>query len=361
MTSRFTLLAPWWAIWLANAAAMTATLTVLAFVTLPKMLTAAAWPFNVVALVLAGLVLGVFAPIAQQPMRHAYANSLTGLSPTQRRQAVTALRRNDIPSDPAVLTAAVRVGALHMAYLDRLSQPQKTAKRWLPAICILNGATQFWSHHPRMGFLWLGLTLYYLAYNPFVARRWQQLGPRVERLRAAATDVPQAQTALTETAGGVTRPRRRMWAIWAMIAAMAVCFAVAYYLWGSPFWRHSTAAPHGRCDTVDATVTYVSWYPEILRPDTISNDSVQLSQYQDWAAQLHTHAEAERDPELFKRLANVDELAAHAVAVVTDLRTHGGPHPPADVVDAHETDYRTTIATLQDQLSAAKVQCHTQH
>lgn len=55
MVSRFTLLAPWWARWLVNAAASTATLAVVAAAMFPRFPTPAAWQWNAVAVVAAGV------------------------------------------------------------------------------------------------------------------------------------------------------------------------------------------------------------------------------------------------------------------------------------------------------------------
>jgi hypothetical protein len=82
-----------------------------------------------------------------------------------------------------------------------------------------------------------------------------------------------------------------------------------------------------------------------------------LSAYQDWSDHLHTFAQQERDPDLAHRLDTVDSLATHAVAVVRDLRAHAGPGAPADVISAHEIDYRTTVSAIVDQLGAATSDC----
>lgn len=73
---------------------------------------------------------------AQQPMYHAYAAALDGLTRQQRALAVTAVRRDTIPADPAVLAGAIRVGALSRAYLDLVTKSTKAARWWMPAIYI---------------------------------------------------------------------------------------------------------------------------------------------------------------------------------------------------------------------------------
>ncbi len=97
MVSRFTLLAPWWARWLANAAASSATLAVVAAAMFPRFPTAAAWPWNAVAVVAAGVTFAAGQIITQQPMRRTYAAALAGLDRPQQNLALAALRRNDIP------------------------------------------------------------------------------------------------------------------------------------------------------------------------------------------------------------------------------------------------------------------------
>jgi hypothetical protein len=246
-----------------------------------------------------------------------------------------------------------------MAYLEGLTKSQKAVRWWLPPIYVLMALLQFLDHQLRMGLLWLGLALYFGAYFGVLAYRANRLRPRVAQLRAAAATIPEAEAAFTETAGGVPRPPRRLWVTWVLVAALGACYFPAAHFWGS-HTRHETGQ-QDHCAIVDRALKFVNEHPDMLHPERLPTGDPTLSAYQDWSDQLHTFSQQEPDPELVRRLNTVDSLAAHAVAVVRDLRTHGGPASPADVISAHETDYQATISAIVDQLRAATSECKPRH
>jgi hypothetical protein len=241
IAGRFTVLAPFWALWLANAAITVAVFAVIAVAVFPKFPTAAAWPWNVVAVVAAGLIFGLLTTMDQRPMRRGYDAALVGLDRRQRTLAIKAVRGNDIPSDPAVLAAAVRVAALHTTYLSRLLKTQKPIRWWLPPLWMVIAALQFCTHKPRMGAFYLAFAVYFGAYFVLVAYQAKRLPPRVTQLRDAAAALPEAQAALADTADGALTPSRPKLIIWIIVAGMLACFALAEYFWGTP-WGHQTPA-----------------------------------------------------------------------------------------------------------------------
>lgn len=359
MVSRFTLLAPWWARWLANAAASSATLAVVAAAVFPRFPTAAAWPWNAVAVVAAGFATTIGIVATQQPMRRAYTAALAGLDRPQQNLALAALRRNDIPPDPAVLAAAIRAADLQTDSIKRVTTSQKAVRWWLPPLYALMAVLQFFEHQPRMGFFSLGFALYLGAYFAILTYRAKRLPARVAQLRAATATIPEAEAALTDTAGAVPRFPRRLWVTWILIAALVACYFLAQHFWGSPSNHHGLR--HDRCVNVDSALAFVNQHPDMLQPQQLPTGDPTLSAYRDWSDQLHLLAQQERDPELARRLNTVDSLAAHAVAVVRDLRTHAGPASPAEVISAHETDYQTTLSAINDQLRAATSECSPRH
>jgi 4-amino-4-deoxy-L-arabinose transferase-like glycosyltransferase len=107
--------APWWVLWLVNAALFAAALIAICALGLPGF-TDAGWIWPLVSVVGFSLIATALTTIAQRPVQQSYAPAIAGLSLPQRSQAAKALRRGEIPSDPRVLAAAIRVGNLSLAY-----------------------------------------------------------------------------------------------------------------------------------------------------------------------------------------------------------------------------------------------------
>jgi hypothetical protein len=61
------------------------------------------------------LVVGALMAALQEPKHRAYAAALTGLSREQRSGALRSLSGGDIPTDPAVLLAAMEIAAVAAA------------------------------------------------------------------------------------------------------------------------------------------------------------------------------------------------------------------------------------------------------
>lgn len=113
--SRWALLAPWWARWLANAAVTAVLSTAFAALFFPGFSSTAAWQWHAAAMIGAGLAVSAALAYAQQPLRDSYTTLLSGLTHSQQEAAITAVRRGQIPADPVVHAAAIRAGAVSVA------------------------------------------------------------------------------------------------------------------------------------------------------------------------------------------------------------------------------------------------------
>ncbi len=78
-------------------------------VTAPNFLAATGWLWGLIAVVVFSLAFAAPMLVIQNPVRQSYAAALTGLTLQQRTQVMKVLRRGEVPADPHVLAAAIRV------------------------------------------------------------------------------------------------------------------------------------------------------------------------------------------------------------------------------------------------------------
>ena len=354
--SRWGLLTPWWARALLNTAIGAATYTVVAAMLFPSFLTAPAWPWNAAGITALSALSAAAVMYAQQPLYRAYDTALHDLSRQQRAQAVAAVRTDSVPDDPAVLAGAIRVAALGTAYLQRVTRSTKQARWFAIGAYTFSAVVQLWTSGLRHALLWLGFALYFAVYFIVLTRRENQLPPRIERLRAAATGAPQAEAAVAQTAGGVPRPPRRLWVITVLIAVMFTGFLVADHFW-SPRPLIGSPPHRGDCDTSGEVFQFIDRHPEMLNAERITGADPGLPAYEDWSHQLRTFASSVTWPQLAPHLNRIADLSGHAVDVVRDLRQHTSA--TTDVIAAHQTDYQTTVSAIVTEIGKAADACGT--
>jgi hypothetical protein len=356
--SRWALLAPWWARRLANAVFTAVLSTAFAALFFPGFASAAAWPWKAAAMIGAGLAVSATLAYAQQPLRDSYTTPLTGLTRPQQESAITAVRRGQIPADPAVLAAAIRVGAVSVASLRRGAQQQKTAKWLVPLLYLAPGVWNLVDGDTRKGLLWIGFSVYFAIYFAVLSFRTRHLPDHVQQLRAAAVVVPAAAAVLAETAGSAPLPPRWQWQWRSLpIAVVTVaCFVGATYFWG-PLTLNPTSLHWRDCATSAKVVEFVDRHPEMLNAERIAPGEPGLPAYQEWTDQLHTFAESVNWAELAQHLDRVADLSAHAVSVVHDFRQDTSPSVTSDAMRAHENDYQKTVSALITELGDATPVC----
>jgi hypothetical protein len=352
--SRWTLLAPWWARWLVGGVVTAATLAAVATMMWPTFLPSSDWVAKAAAIGISGLAVAAAVLYAQQPWRDAYIATLRGLDRGQQGLALGALRRGEIPADPAVLAGAIRAGALSMAYRNAVTKSQKATRWWMPALYLAIAALQWPAHQPRKVLLWLGFALFFAAYFAWVSYRERRLERHVELLRAGAAGIPKAEAAVAETAGGVPRPPQRKWATTIILGVIFACFIATVSVWGSP----TSSRPPGDCAVSREVVEFLDRHREMLDARGIAPGGPGLDAYQEWSDQLRTFAEQVTWPDLSAHLKRVAALSARAVAVVRDLRRGGGTTTPPEVIQTHENDYTKIISELNAEEGDAIAMCH---
>jgi len=116
--------APWWVVWLVNAATFAVTLLAICVLGFPRF-AASGWTSPLLSVLIFSAIVTALTTRARRPVQQSYARTVAGLSLPQRSQAVRALRRDEVRSDPPVLAAAIRLGNLSMAYQRRVPPWQK--------------------------------------------------------------------------------------------------------------------------------------------------------------------------------------------------------------------------------------------
>ena len=334
------IVAPWWARWLVNASVAALTLTVVGALLLPNIVATIGWLWALVAVLVFSLAFAAAMVIVQNPVRRSYAAALAGLNPQQRRQTAKALRRGEVPGDPRVLTAAIRVGTLSQAYLRRAAPWQKTAKWWMPAFYIVLAVLDFITHIPRQGLLWLGFALYFGAYFAWTSHRQQQLPQNVKRLRAVAAEIPEAASAAADTEYSVTLPPRRLWVAMLVAVVFAIIFGTVAYVWGLSDRRTPD------CRTADEAMNFIYTHREMLDAQQITTGGPDVSKYQGWSDQLQSYARQVSAPDLSRRLHRIAELSVQAVSLVKDVRKDPGVSPSPAAIRDHETAYQKAVTEL---------------
>ena len=346
------IVAPWWVRWLVGASGTAVTLTAIAVLLLPNMFAAIGWLRGLVAVAVFSLAVAGPVVVIQNPVRQSYAAALTGLNPEQRTRVTKALRRGEVPADPRVLVAAIRMGTLSQAYLRRATSWQKSAKWWMPALYIVLAVLNFTTHTPRQGLLWLGFGVYFGVYFAWASYRAQRLLKHVERLRVVATEIPEAASAAADTADSVTLPPRRIWAAMLLAVVFAIIFGIAAYVWGLSDRRTPD------CRTADQAVDFIYVHQDMLDARQITPDGPLLSRYQVWSDQLQTYARQVSAPDISRHLHRIAELSMQAVTLVQDIRKEAVVSPSPDVIRDHENAYQKAMTELVAEEGDLNPICH---
>lgn len=335
--------APWWARWLISASWLALWLIFTVALLMPYLISSIGWPYFLLSVVVFSLLVSALMVIMQDPVRQTHAAALTGLTAKQRRQAVKALRREDVPTDPKVLAAAIRVGTLMMAYRRRAPSWRRTSNWWLPVLYIAIGVLEFLVNDTRRGVLWIVLTSVLAAQSVWRSYRGRQLPAHLERLRSAATFTP------AENEDNIELPPRRRW----VALPVVFIFAVAG---GAMGFASDRTRPE--CRTADSAVNFIADHRDMLDARLITPGDPGLDKYQNWSDRLRDYSRQVSAPDLAPHLRRIAELSMQAEALV--VRARPGPQVSlsSSEIQSLETTYQTTVNQLVDEDRALLDVCH---
>ncbi|OBA59459.1 hypothetical protein A5647_17590 [Mycobacterium sp. 1100029.7] len=342
--------APWWVLWLVNAATFTVTMSVICVLGLPGF-AASGWTWPLLSVLFFSVIVTGLATRARRPIQQSYARTVTGLELAQRSEAAKALRRGEVPSDPAVLAAAIRLGELSMAYQRRIPQWQRWVAWGVPILWVVAGALEFVGTDARAGFTWGALAVLVGARLAWAAHKARRLPQRLALLRSAADSSPPALSALAEAQDAIAPPPSlRFRLAFATVVAIAVAGGVAAV--------YQQGRPTRDCRTADAAVNYIHAHPDMLDASLINPGGPGLDKYQDWSDQLATYSRQVSAPDLAPQLQRIAGLAARAVELVTDARRDSFATQSTDEMLSRQTLYHGLIGQLVEQDKALIPPCH---
>jgi hypothetical protein len=342
--------APWWVLWLVNAATFTVTFVAICVLGFPGF-AASGWTRPLLAVLGFGAVVTALITRARRPVQQSYARTVAGLSLPQRAQAVRALRRDEVPADPPVLAAAIRIGGLSMAYQRRVPRWQKRLAWCVPVLWLVAAVLEFVGNNPRSGLTWSVLALLVSARLAWISHKARRLPRRLELLRSEADSSPQALSALAEAHDSAAPPpslRFRL-AFVAVVVVAVIGGIVAVY---------QQAQPNRDCRTADAVVGFIHAHPDMLDSSLIPPGGPGLDKYQAWSDQLVAYSQQVSAPDLAPHLHLIAALSASAVALVTDARRDSFATPSAEKVLARQGFYHGIIGQLIDEDKALIPPCH---
>lgn len=294
---------------------------------------------------LMALAIAVLTMLLDRSTASGYRAVLDGLTSEQRRQVGRVWGRGPVPTDPAVLTAALRLHDL----LER--QRQGNRRRRITGVVLVGiatvmlVATAISQHHTVSGsavlFLLLGVMM--VAAPTATALRARRQQPRLAQLRAAAQSEPTVAATVsrpTPPVPSVTGRHRLQWA--AAVVTIAVIYVGALVI-------AMELTPHrAGCRAVNAAVKEI--YQDrntLLTANAVAPNGPPLSQFQQWADSLRRHAaEAASDPATAPRLDRIADLAAQAVTLVDQARRD------AQTNSLSATDRQSTYLDIVSQLVA---------
>lgn len=342
--------APWWVLWLVNAATFTVTLSVICGLGFPGF-AASGWTWPLLSVLVFSVIVTALLTRARLPIQQGYARTVTGLNLAQRSQAVKALRRGEIPSDPAVVAAAVRIGNLSMAYQRRVPARQRRLAWGVPVLWVVAAVLEFVGNDVRAGLTWSGLALLVAARMAWAMHNASRLPARLELLRSAADASPPALSTLAEAHDFPAAPPGLRFRI---AAAVVVVIAVS----AGVFAVYQQNQPSRDCRTANAVVGFIHEHPDMLDAALIAPGGPGLDKYRDWSDRLVAYSQQVSAPDLAPHLQRIAKISTDAVALVTEVRRD--PFAPRSTEDmlARQAVYHTSMGQLIEEDKALIPPCH---
>lgn len=338
--------APWWVRWLVNAVVTAATLAFVTVLLYPNVLTITGLLWGLLAIAGFGVIISAAVLFAQQPLHQRLAEPLSGLNREQRAQAGKALRRGEIPADPRALAAAITVGSVVSASLNRALRGVNVLGWLVPVLFTVSAVLAFVACDIRHGIFSIGFALYLPSYYTWFWYRKRQLTRHLELLRAATSEGGTP----TDTEESVQAPARRLWALVPLFIVIGLAVGAMAYLSNRP-------APG--CQTADAAINLnlnadlAAWAEKTADPD--------LAKYRSWSDQLQADARQASTTAVAGRLHQIADLSVQAVSQLQDIHRDESVRASTDVIVKSKTAYLNTIVRLLDEQKDLQAICHPHH
>lgn len=345
-------MAPWWARWLVTSAWMSVWFLFFCWAVFqPQHLWQTPWPAWVVVAGLAafGLLAAIPSTLITQPVVNTYATVLNGLTGPQRTEVARALRSEPIPTDPAVLTAAVRASDLARAYRNRVT-PARRRLLWvmIGIFAVVLPVLEFLADRPRLGLVCLAAAVVVLVAQagPEWVRRRRE--PHLAQLRAAAAADPQVAAAVAQAVPPAVPTARDRWLRIGLVVVVAVAAGLAV--------TFASQVSGRSCRTAHAAAVYIGDHRDLLDPNRIGPGGPDLAEYRAWSEQLERYADRVGGPGIGQHLQQIADLSADAVSLVEQARAPGASNGSDGM---RKVDYLNTVQRLVDADTQLVEDCKT--
>ncbi|MBN7442615.1 hypothetical protein [Mycobacteroides abscessus] len=333
--------APWWVNWLAMVCLMTA-------VSAPMWLLMRSdsdtrgWLFFIVKVTAFSVGLATMFALIQQPVRRSFATALVGLNRAQRRQAATAISRGDIPRDPAVLSAAVRLATIALGVQRRAPAWAKWFQRASPILFLALAVGDFINgkHRHALAYtVFAVLLLVSVLWSEHVRNRMQS---RLDLLHSAASAAGAAPPhSAADYPAFMSGRKQVLFAVAIGLTTASFAAAVTYFA-DQPnrtLKRDCSNALHG--------LYYFTQHKEMINGPTILSNGPSLSAYQDWSDEINRYAAPTPKGDIGAPMHRVASLSKQALNLVRDARND--PDAPQTKTTERQINYYKIINQMYDE------------
>ncbi len=347
------LLAPRWVRWLVLIALMTAIAGPLWVLLMPD--DGSDWKVRAVQVPVLSIGVGTLLIVVQERFRRSFLAALDGLDATQRRQAIEASQRGDAPTDPPVLSAAVRLCTLLVGTRMRTPKWARWGAYLVPAGAAILAITRLIDHDVWRATAWLVLSALMAAIFWWDARTLPRLQQQLNLLRAtAASSIGEVPT-LAESEYPSVTPSRKVWLIaFGVVIAMSVIAGAAAYLMERAQPEHGITR-RSECGKSIGTLAAFTERDDLTNSRSILSGGPSLADYEKWSNEIGARATQVTRSDLAPRAQHIAELSGQAVSVVREARKE----PGTQVEQLRQQDaYAKLIAQMYDEAAAVLDVCH---
>lgn len=324
---------PWWARWVCTSLLMALVMSPL-LLTVPGLDFSPGWTGAMIGIcvVVAAISVGY-----QEKAHRAYLAVLNGVGSAQRGAVVKALWRRQIPADPVVLDAAIRLGESLGTVRNYSSSSLRWSVMWI-------GMVLFQIYLTRSAVSAAGWTLWAFLLVPDFLSDWY-VGHRQERhvvlLQATATG--------QSTDSGLSLGKRdRLWLV--VIALGLVACATAFAVTYERQW------PRRDCDNTFDAIVAVHERNQLTNGRLIVQGGPSVADYEGWSDQLQREAAKMTTPDVAPHIRRIADLSVQVTKVVRSAYAAAPTSSAAEVAD-REAAYQKLIGQMLDEIKATSTFC----
>ncbi|MUM16210.1 hypothetical protein FZI91_11310 [Mycobacterium sp. CBMA271] len=338
-------LAPRWVRWLITAVLMTVIVGPMWVFLMSN--DGSSWTTRAMQVPVLCVCLATVLTVVQERFRRSFFAVLVGLDATQRAHAIRASHGGDIPSDPAALSAAVRLCTLVVGTRLRTPRWARRVTRYTPAIFALIAVIDFIGHDLRRATAYVLFAVLIALSLWWESRHAQRTQARLEFLRAAAVPILGEVPTIAEEEYPPVMPSRKVWLITiGIIIAMTAAIG---------FGAYAMDRPRRECRTAVKSVDIVLEHRDLLEPETILPSGPNLAVFEDWSKQLRDVANRVTRADVAPRVQHLADLADQAASLVRQTRE--SPGTQLDQLK-HQNAYLALIGQILDETRSIQNTCY---